>query len=82
MLNTVDSDFRSNWFGYVGDHEAELFQAPRIPHLAIWYSSATRDFQDYDVSGKFGIFSGGPAVRQTVWSLLRTLADIVVCPRQ
>ena len=51
MLNTVDADFRTNWFGYVADHEAQLLQADRVPELGIWYSSATRDFQDYDPSG-------------------------------
>ncbi len=70
MLITVDSDFRSNWFGYVGDHEDELFQAPRVPNMAIWYSSATRDFQDYQPSGKFGIFSvtTPPTADDTWWA--------------
>jgi hypothetical protein len=81
MLNTVDSDFRSNWFGYVGDHEAELFQAPRIPHLAIWYSSATRDFQDYDQSGKFGIFSvTTPPVADDTWWAKRPTDSVVTAP--
>ncbi len=78
MLNTVDSDFRSNWFGYVGDHEAEIFQAPRVPHLAIWYSSATRDFQDYDPSGKFGIFSvTTPPTPDDTWWAKRPTDSVV-----
>jgi hypothetical protein len=81
MLNTVDSDFRSNWFGYVADHEAELFQAERIPHLAIWYSSATRDFQDYDQSGKFGIFSvTTPPVADDTWWAKRPTDSVVTAP--
>ncbi len=70
MLNTVDSDFRRNWFGYVADHEEDLLLADRVPNLAIWYSSATRDFQDYDPSGKFGLYSvtTPPTADDTWWA--------------
>ena len=78
MLNTVDSDFRRNWFGYVADHEDELLRADRIPNLAIWYSSATRDFQDYDPSGKFGLYSvTTPPIADDTWWAKRPSDSVV-----
>ena len=78
MLNTVDTNFRQNWFGYIKDHEAELFNHNRSSSLAIWYSSATRDFQDYDQSGKFGLYSvtDAPLADDTWWA--KNASDSVV----
>ncbi len=71
MLSTVDSDFRSNWFGYIRDHEEALF-TDRIPEMAIWFSSATRDYQDYDESGEYGLYSvtTAPTNDDTWWASL------------
>ncbi len=71
MLSTVDSDFRSNWFGYIRDHEAALFE-DRIPEMAIWFSSSTRDYQDYDESGEYGLYSvtTAPTNDDTWWAEL------------
>jgi len=70
MLVTVDSDFRRNWFGYVANHEAELFQ-PRVPNAGVWYSGSTRDFHDYATSGQFGLYSvtTPPTPDDTWWAI-------------
>ncbi len=70
MLVTVDEDFRTNWFGYVRDHESVLFE-PRVPNAGIWYSTSTRDFHDYETSGKFGLYSvtSPPTPDDTWWAI-------------
>jgi len=81
MLNTVDTNFRTNWFGYINDHEPELFNSDRLPNMAIWYSSATRDFQDYDQSGKFGIFSvTTPPTPDDTWWANSPTNSVVTAP--
>ncbi|MEM7256400.1 MAG: Ig-like domain-containing protein [Pseudomonadota bacterium] len=81
MLRTVDADFRRNWFGYVRDHEPQLLQTNRVPNLAIWYSSASRDFQDYNVSGKFGIYSvTTPPTPDDTWWAKRPSDSVVTAP--
>jgi len=81
MLTSVGSEFRRNWFGYVADNEDELLVAQRVPNLGIWYSSSTRDFQDYDVSGKFGIFSvTTPPTADDTWWAKRPGDSVVTSP--
>lgn len=57
MLTTVDTDFRRNWFGYLRDHQQQLLAVERSAQVGIWYSSDTRDFQDYVLGGGYSMFS-------------------------
>ena len=77
MLSSVDFDFRTNWFGYVADHEPELF-TQRVPNAGIWYSSSTRDFHDYETSGKFGLYSvTSPPVPDDTWWAIAPSSSVV-----
>ncbi len=81
MLTSVGSEFRRNWFGYVADKEEKLLREQREPQLGIWYSSSTRDFQDYDISGKFGIFSvTTPPTPDDTWWASRPTDSVVTAP--
>ena len=81
MLTSVGNDYRRNWFGYVADKEEEILQAQRVPHLGIWYSTSTRDFYDYDISGKFGLFSvTTPPAPDDTWWASRPTDSVVTGP--
>jgi hypothetical protein len=56
MTLTVDSLFRARWFGFIRDHQQALLGTPRSAKVGIWYSSSTRDYQDYKVGGGYGMY--------------------------
>ena len=56
MTATVGSDFRARWFGFIGDHVEALLKTPRRAQIGVWYSSPTRDYQDFTVGGQFGLY--------------------------
>ena len=70
MTQSVSSEFRTKWFGFVRDHSAELLQAKRQSNVGVWYSSATRNFQDFPIGGEYGMFSSttAPTVDPDWWS--------------
>ena len=81
MLTSVDTNFRANWFGYVRDHEEELLRTPREAQLGIWYSSSTRDYQDYGTSGRFGIYSvTTPPTTDDTWWAQRPEDSVTTAP--
>ncbi len=57
MTLTVDSEFRSRWFGFIRDHQKALLDTPRSASVGIWYSSPTRDYQDYKIGGGYGMYA-------------------------
>lgn len=56
MTLTVDSLFRARWFGFIRDHQQALLDTPRFAKVGIWYSSSTRDYQDYKTGGGYGMY--------------------------
>jgi hypothetical protein len=56
MTQSVGSDFRTTWFKFIKDHTDPLFKLPRHADVAVWYSSATRDYQDYLIGGTWGMY--------------------------
>ncbi|MCK5830355.1 MAG: hypothetical protein KAH20_08635 [Methylococcales bacterium] len=57
MTKTIDTHFRSKWFGFVRDHQQALLNTPRSAKVGIWYSSHTRDFLDFKVGGQYGMYT-------------------------
>jgi len=47
---------RTGWFGFLRDHGAELLDEPRFAQVGVWFSSATRDYQDFPEGGAFGLY--------------------------
>nr|CAA6829688.1 MAG: Unknown protein [uncultured Thiotrichaceae bacterium] len=58
METTVGSQFRTRWFGFIQDNAEALLDTERESQIAVWYSSPSRDFQDYEVGGGYGMFNG------------------------
>ncbi|MCK5831853.1 MAG: hypothetical protein KAH20_16285 [Methylococcales bacterium] len=56
MTKTIDTKFRSRWFGFIRDHQQALLNTPRSSKVGVWYSSHTRDFQDMKVGGTYGMY--------------------------
>ena len=56
MTATVDSAFRTRWFGFIGEHVEALLKTPRRAQVGVWYSSPSRDYQDFLVGGGFGLY--------------------------
>jgi hypothetical protein len=56
MTTSVGTDFRSRWFGFIGNHQDALLNTQRTAGVGIWYSSATKDYQDFAVGGGFGLY--------------------------
>ena len=56
MTNTVSSAHRQRWFGFIGTHKQALLQTPRQSKVAVWYSSASRDFHDFKTGGAYGMY--------------------------
>ncbi|MCP3683697.1 MAG: polysaccharide deacetylase family protein, partial [bacterium] len=56
MTRSVNSSFRSRWFGFIREHEQELFNTSRYANVGIWYSPASRDYQDFAVGGEYGMY--------------------------
>lgn len=56
MLETVGSNFRQRWFGFIEHHTEALLLEPRLARVGVWYSSATRDYQDLPQGGAYGMF--------------------------
>lgn len=59
MTESVGPDFRTRWFGFARDRP-DLIPGPvREARAGVWYSSASRDYQDYgDVDGHYGLYVG------------------------
>lgn len=57
MTQTVGADFRRNWFGFIDEHSDVLLKTERKHRVGIWYSGATRDFQDFPEGGEYGMFA-------------------------
>jgi hypothetical protein len=57
MTLSVGPDFRSRWFGFVGNNLGALLNTSRSADVGIWYSSATRDYQDYTLGGTVGMYA-------------------------
>lgn len=56
MTETVDSDMRAQWYGFIKDREESLFKTDRLSRVGVWFSSATREYYDYANGGKYGMF--------------------------
>ncbi len=56
MTKSVDSDFRTRWFGFIREHAEALFSAKREARVGIWYSSPSRDYTDVKAGGGFGMY--------------------------
>lgn len=57
MFNTVGSEFRRLWFGFVEEHQDLFPETEREARVAIWYSSASRDYLDYPLGrGHYGLY--------------------------
>ena len=56
MTLSVDSAFRAKWFQFIKDHQNALLGTPRVADVGIWYSSPTRDYQDYKAGGQYGMY--------------------------
>ena len=56
MTKTIDTHFRSRWYGFIRDHQQALLNTPRIADVGVWYSSASRDFQDFQIGGSYGMY--------------------------
>ena len=56
MTKTIDTNFRSRWFGFVRDHQQALLNTPRSAKVGVWYSSGSRDFQDLNEGGQYGMY--------------------------
>jgi len=70
MTQTVDSAMRSRWFNYLRNNETALLQTSRNSRVGIWYSSASRDYQDFSMGGEYGMYSTTtpPAADSNWWS--------------
>jgi hypothetical protein len=68
MTTTVDTSMRTSWFGFLRDHSAELLDQPRLAQVGVWFSSATRDYQDFPEGGEFGLYlNTRPPVSDPDW---------------
>ena len=56
MTLSVDTLFRERWFSFIQAHEQALLDTSRAAKVGIWYSSATRDYQDYKAEGGYGMY--------------------------
>jgi hypothetical protein len=56
LVDSVGADFRRRWFGFIKDHTDELLSTPRLARVGIWYSAASRDYQDLPLGGTYGMF--------------------------
>ncbi len=57
MTETVDGEFRRQWFDFVKKNRDVLFNHDRVARVGVWYSKASRDFVDYPQFGSFGLFT-------------------------
>ena len=56
MVQSVGTEFRTRWFGFIKDNEGPLFDLKRTARIGVWYSSATRDYQDFVAGGAYGMY--------------------------
>lgn len=56
MLTSVGKEFRTRWFGYLRERADAVWAAGRYASVAVWYSSATRDYFDFPVGGYWGMY--------------------------
>lgn len=70
MTITSGSEFRTKWFKFIGEHTYELFSIKRHADVGVWYSSATRDYQDFIIGGTWGMYitADAPNVDNEWWA--------------
>ena len=58
MTRTVDSAFRTNWFGWLEEQRDLFADDDRYARVGVWYSSASRDYLDYNENnnGLYGMY--------------------------
>ena len=61
MTVSVGAAFRTRWFGFLGDNDQALLNTPRESNTAIWYSSPSRDYQDFKIGGGYGMYITTPS---------------------
>lgn len=61
MTVSVGSQFRQRWFGFIGDNDEALLNTPRSARTAVWYSAASRDYQDFKAGGGYGMYNTTPS---------------------
>ena len=68
MTESVGSAFRTRWFGFIRDHEGALLRSRRMAQVGVWFSSATRDYLDYSLGGRYGMYiEQEPPVPDSEW---------------
>ena len=70
---SADGSFRTDWFGFLRDHAAPLLNTPREEQVGVWFSSASRDYLDYDHQEAYGIYgmyvtTSSPTADPSWWS--------------
>jgi len=61
MTVSVGAAFRTRWFGFLADNDQALLDSPREANTAIWYSSPSRDYQDFKAGGGYGMYITTPS---------------------
>jgi PKD repeat protein len=56
MTRTADSQTRQRWYEFVRDNDEALLNTDRLARAAIWFSSATREYQDMPAGGIYGMY--------------------------
>jgi len=56
MTETVDSAMRTRWFDFLRNNQSVLLNN-RNASVGIWYSAASRDYQDFSAGGEYGMYS-------------------------
>lgn len=56
MTETVDSEMRAKWYGFIRDREEALFRVERLARVGVWFSSATREYYDFSQGGLYGMY--------------------------
>jgi len=57
MTETVKSSFRKKWFGFIKDNDDTLLKQSRVANVGIWYSSTSRDYQDFKLGAGYGMYN-------------------------
>ncbi len=61
MTQSVGAAFRTRWFGFLSDNDQALLNTERESNTAIWYSSPSRDYQDFKIGGGYGMYNTTPS---------------------
>ncbi|MCI5224351.1 MAG: PKD domain-containing protein [Candidatus Electrothrix sp. AR4] len=69
MTLSVNTAFRERWFSFIQEHDQALLDTPHAAQTGIWYSSATRDYQDGPI-GMYGMYvtTTPPTIDPDWWS--------------